>query len=80
MRNGTPTLAPAGPVTYTCVIDGCDWTLTDESVLPAQPVRGETSRREALIADHLTSHDLVQYVATIDRLRGDLHTVRAPNA
>ena len=76
MRNGT-TLAATAPVTYTCVIDGCDWVLSDESVLPAQAIPGELSRREALIADHLTSHDLVQYVATIDRLRAELEALRA---
>jgi len=74
------TLAPAGDVTYACTVDGCAWVLTAERALPGQSLPGETSRREALIADHLTSHDRVQYVATIDRLRRELQALQATHS
>ena len=74
------TLVPAGDVTYACMVDGCDWVLTTERALPGQSRAGEVSRREALIADHLTSHDRVQYLATIDRLRRELQTLQATHS
>jgi len=74
------TLAPAGDLTYACTVDGCDWVLSTERALPGQSLPGEASRREALIADHLTSHDRVQYVATIDRLRRELQALQAAHS
>ena len=80
MDKSTTTLAPVGGVGYACMVDGCDWVLTTERALPGQAIPGAASRHEALIADHLTSHDRVQYVATIDRLRRELQALQAAHS
>jgi len=78
MEDSTTTLAPTRGASYTCLIDGCDWALTTDRAVPGQHVPGEPPR-EALIADHLSSHHRVQYVATIDRLRRELEALHGAN-
>lgn len=74
---------------YSCVVDGCDWTLGDPGYdlpdglvgrLPGLTLietvaRARGRATEAALRVHLETHDVVAFVETIVRLREEVETL-----